>query len=54
MKKTITLGIIFLLIGISVVSSTSNIIKDTHTDYQSEESILKSKEVLSRGKTGYA
>jgi hypothetical protein len=54
MKKTIALGIIFLLIGVSVVSSTSNIIKDTHTDYQSKESILKSKEVLSSGKTGYA
>jgi hypothetical protein len=53
-KTVLVIGIIFLLIGASVVSSTDSIVDDTHTDYQPIESIEVSKELLSRGKTAYA
>jgi hypothetical protein len=53
MKKTIVLGIVFLLIGVSVVSSTDNIVEDAETNYYSLESIIESKEILSRSDIAY-
>ena len=53
-KTVLVIGIIFLLIGVSVVSSTGNLVEDTHTNYQPIESIDISKETVSRGNIAYA
>jgi hypothetical protein len=42
-KTVLVIGIIFLLIGVSVVSSTDYIVKDTHTNYHTIETIDVSK-----------
>jgi hypothetical protein len=52
-KTVLVIGIIFLLIGVSVVSSTGNVVKDTKTNYQPLESTIESKEVLSRSNIAY-
>ena len=54
MNKTVLLiGIIFLLIGASVVTSTGTIVEDTHIEYPSMDSIDVSEEELSSGKIAY-
>ena len=53
-KTALVIGIICLLIGVSVVSSTDTIVKDTKTNYHPLESIDIFKETLSRGKIAYA
>jgi hypothetical protein len=52
-SKTLVMGVVVLFIGVSVVSSTKNIVKDAKTNYHSLESIIKSKEILSRGNIAY-
>jgi hypothetical protein len=55
-KTVLIIGIIFLLIGASVVSSNDNVVEDTqtkYTKYQSNEPIDVSKELLLNGKTAY-
>jgi len=53
-SKTLIIGIVILFIGMSIVSSIDNLVKETHTNYQPVESIDVSKEILSSGKTAYA
>ena len=53
-RTVLAIGIIFLLMGVSVVSSTGNIVKDTQTNYNLKDTIDVSKELLSRGQTAYA
>jgi hypothetical protein len=52
-KTVLIIGIIFLLIGASVVTSTGTIVEDTHIDYHSMDSIDVSKELLPRGKIAF-
>jgi hypothetical protein len=52
-RTVLVIGIIFLLIGASVVSSTGTIVEDTHIDYHSMDSIDVSKEELSSDKIAY-
>jgi hypothetical protein len=52
-KTVLVIGIIFLLIGASVVTSTGTIVEDTHIDYHSMDSIDVSKEELSSDKIAY-
>ena len=52
-RTVLVIGIIFLLIGVSVVSSTGTIVEDAHIDYQPLESIIEFKEVLNRGNIAY-
>jgi len=52
-KTVLVIGIIFLLIGVSVVSSTGTVVEDTHIEYPSMDSIDVSEEELSSGKIAY-
>jgi parallel beta-helix repeat protein len=53
MKKGIVLGIVFLVISVSVVSSTDTLIKDIHNYSNSCDTIDVSKEILNRGNIAY-
>ncbi len=53
-NKTLVIGIFILLIGMSVVSSTSNIVDNIPSNTQILDVVDTSQEMLSRGKIAYA
>ena len=53
LSKTLVIGIIILLIGMNVVSSTDNISKDNPVDCHILDSIFSSEEILSHEKIAY-
>jgi hypothetical protein len=52
-RTVLVIGIIFLLIGASVVSSTEPTVDDNHSNYHPMESNIESKEILSRSDIAY-
>jgi parallel beta-helix repeat protein len=53
MKKGIVLGIVFLVISVSIVSSTDTLVKDTYSNSNPCETIGLLKETLNRGNIAY-